>query len=97
MKKVILMKINMVNSIYKNNMAKTDNINKNPKKENSHKDTIEISDMAKKIHQISSGDDLEQNKKIEELKKSVNSGTYKVDTEKLAQKIYQALKESKNE
>lgn len=78
-------------------MIQTDNINKNLKKDNSNKDTIKISDMAKKIHQMSSGDDMEQNKKIEELKKSINNGTYKVDTEKLAEKIYQALKESKNE
>lgn len=91
------MKINNINSIYRSNMVQTDNINKNLKKDNSNKDTIKISDMAKKIHQMSSGDDMEQNKKIEELKKSINSGTYKVDTEKLAEKIYQALKESKNE
>lgn len=91
------MKINNINSIYRNNMIQTDNINKNLKKDNSNKDTIKISDMAKKIHQMSSGDDMEQNKKIEELKKSINNGTYKVDTEKLAEKIYQALKESKNE
>lgn len=78
-------------------MIQTDNINKNLKKDNPNKDTIKISDMAKKIHQMSSGDDMEQNKKIEELKKSINNGTYKVDTEKLAEKIYQALKESKNE
>ncbi|MDV3427490.1 MAG: flagellar biosynthesis anti-sigma factor FlgM [Bacillota bacterium] len=91
------MKINSINSIYKNNMTQSENINKNIKKDNSNKDTIKISDMAKKIHQISSGDDLEQNKKIEELKKSINNRTYKVDTQKLAEKIYQALKESKNE
>lgn len=91
------MKINNINSIYRSNMIQTDNINKNLKKDNSNKDTIKISDMAKKIHEMSSGDDMEQNKKIEELKKSINSGTYKVDTEKLAEKIYQALKESKNE
>jgi len=91
------MKINSVNSIYRSNMTQAENINKNIKKDNSHKDTIEISDMAKKIHQMSSGDDMEQNKKVEELKKSINNKTYKVDTEKLAEKIYQALKESKNE
>ncbi|MFA6942108.1 MAG: flagellar biosynthesis anti-sigma factor FlgM, partial [Clostridiaceae bacterium] len=93
----ILMKINSINSIYRKNMTQAENINKNVKKDNSNKDTIEISDMAKKIHKMSSGDDMEQNKKVEELKKSINSGTYKVDTEKLAEKIYQALKESKNE
>jgi len=91
------MKINNINQIYRSNMTQAENINKNIKKDNSNKDTIEISDMAKKIHQMSSGDDMEQNKKIEELKKSINSGAYKVDTEKLAEKIYQALKESKNE
>ena len=91
------MKINSINSIYRKNMTQAENINKNVKKDNSNKDTIEISDMAKKIHKMSSGDDMEQNKKVEELKKSINSGTYKVDTEKLAEKIYQALKESKNE
>lgn len=91
------MKINSVNSIYRSSMTQTDNINKNLKKDNSNRDTIEISDMAKKIHQISSGEDPMQNKKVEELKKSINSGTYKVDTEKLAQKIYQALKENRNE
>lgn len=93
----MLMKINSINSIYRSNLAQTEGINKNNKKDNAHKDTIEISDMAKKIHQISSENDMEQNKKVEELKKAVNNNTYKVDTEKLADKIYQYLKENKHE
>lgn len=91
------MKINNINSIYKNNMAQKDNINKKNKKDYIQKDSIEISDMAKKIHQISNSDDISQNNKIEELKKAINNNTYKADTEKLAEKIYQAIKESKDE
>jgi len=91
------MKINSINSIYKSNMAKAESINVNNKKENMKNDVIEISDMAKKIHQISNVDDIKQNEKIEELKKSINNKTYKADTEKLAKKIYQALKENKDE
>jgi negative regulator of flagellin synthesis FlgM len=91
------MRINNINSIYRSNMAQTESINKKNIKDNKQNDSIEISDMAKKIHQISNGDDTMQNEKIEELKKSINNKTYKVDTEKLAEKIYQVLKEKKDE
>lgn len=96
-KRVVFMKINNINSIYRNNMVSQENLNKKANKEINNKDSIEISSMAKKIHEISCEEDVLGNKKIDEIRNKIKNNTYKVDTKVLADKIFEAIKEGKNE
>lgn len=88
------MKINNINSYYNNSNSHN---NAKSKSEVVKKDTIMISDMAKKLQKIGVEEGVSDNKKLEEIKKMIDEGTYKVDTKVLAENILKSIKEYKNE
>jgi len=91
------MKINKVNNqyldanAYKAKEDKHKNIEM--KKENVK---IQISSSAKELVQkISESDDSSFSKKVEEIRQSIQVGTYKVSSEDIADKILQVMEEQK--
>ncbi|SHE57813.1 flagellar biosynthesis anti-sigma factor FlgM [Clostridium fallax] len=92
------MNINKIREI--NNTIKVYNNNKVCKDKenilNSNNDKIEISSLGKKLSDMNIDNiSINNDKKIEEIKKSIKDGTYKVDTSKLAEAMIKKIKEEK--
>ena len=76
------------------------NLNKNVNKvEKSNKihstDRIEISALGKSIKDYSLDYNIDNTKKIEEIKEKLQNGTYKIDSKLTAKGILDAIKENK--
>ncbi|CAM4390289.1 flagellar biosynthesis anti-sigma factor FlgM [Paenibacillus alkaliterrae] len=88
------MKINETNRIgahhhyQKQNEARVSGVNKARQK-----DEVQISAAAKEMLTTSQAQDPERSKQIEQLKRSVASGTYYVEAGKIAEKLLPYLKE----
>lgn len=91
------MKINPVNPY--SNISKADKVRKTDdvtKKGNAVNDQVQISDAAKaidKLIQKAKSSDVDRTAKVEALKQQIENGTYKVDSQKLASKIIDSLKD----
>ncbi|WP_294352339.1 flagellar biosynthesis anti-sigma factor FlgM [uncultured Clostridium sp.] len=82
---------NIINLYNKNNNKV---INKGKVEKNT--DRIEISSIGRSLHDYSLDDiNIDNNKKIAEIKIKIASGTYKVDSKLLAQSIIDIIKEKK--
>lgn len=60
------------------------NRNKTNINKSSSSDVVDISTSGKEIYQAMKSDQVDHQKRIEQLKQQVSDGTYKVDSEKLA-------------
>lgn len=77
-------KLNNITSIYYNSFVN----NKESEEKIQNKDKIEISEKAKELSSVFTLDiDDKTAKKIQELKDQIESGNYKVDSRKLAEKM----------
>lgn len=89
------MKISSINpraieNIYKSNKAKEEIIKQE------RKDTVEISNLGKYLSEVSSKKNEDINiDKINELKKQINNGTYKIDSKDIAKKILERMRGDK--
>lgn len=85
------MKVQNLYSNYSNNKVKDDqNVSKNK-----IKDRIEISDEAKKLNNFDNSKSLDNSKRIEELKKMIKNGTYKVDAKLTAESMMKSINENR--
>ncbi len=57
-------------------------------------DTIEISSLGKSLKDYSSDNNIDNAKKVAEIKNKVDSGTYSIDARITARSILNAMKES---
>lgn len=92
------MKINSVNfsnpvqNIYK----KTQIIEEKPTNNFQNKDSIEISDVAKSLSQISMNNENINLERVNDIKNKIETGTYSVDSRELAKKIISGLNNEKS-
>ncbi|MEW9669530.1 flagellar biosynthesis anti-sigma factor FlgM [Ammoniphilus sp. 3BR4] len=56
------------------------------------KDEVKISSEALELMNMKKTESTERNERIRQLKEQVQSGTYKVDSQKLAEKMYEQFK-----
>lgn len=90
------MKIDQFHSNYVQKMHKTSDEKKvgHVDGETVHKSTVEISTQAKAlVKKIKESDDSQISEKVENLRKQISEGTYKVDADKLADKILKVLED----
>lgn len=59
------------------------------------KDTIEISTVGKALKNYSLNEDINNLRKISELRNSIQSGTYNIEAKVTAQSLLNAMKENK--
>jgi negative regulator of flagellin synthesis FlgM len=94
------MKINRIqNQLLNTNLYKSKDKSNSKDKEIGSKDSvnIEISDSAKVLaDKINQSGDTMYSEKVEQIRKAVLEGTYKVSAEDIADKIIQALEEQKD-
>jgi negative regulator of flagellin synthesis FlgM len=94
------MKINRIqNHLLNTNLYKNKDKSNSKDKEIGSKDSvnIEISDSAKVLaDKINQSGDTMYSEKVEQIRKAVLEGTYKVSAEDIADKIIQALEEQKD-
>ncbi|RCW44820.1 flagellar biosynthesis anti-sigma factor FlgM [Paenibacillus prosopidis] len=81
-------RIGALNPYQKMNESRTSGANKAHKK-----DEVQISAAAKEMLTTSQANSAERSQRIEQLKKSVASGTYHVEAGKIAEKLLPYLKE----
>jgi negative regulator of flagellin synthesis FlgM len=83
---------NIVNNIYKDNGKKA-----HTKDEKATKAVdIEISDSAKKlVSKINTASNIDYSEKVERIRKQILEGVYKVEPEKIAEKIISAMDKQK--
>lgn len=86
------MKIGSINprnieKMYKSNKIEEKNI------KNQRKDTIQISDLGKYLSEVNSNKKEEIDiEKVNELKKKIDNGTYKIDSKDIAKKILEHIR-----
>lgn len=94
------MKINNIQNQYLNtNLYKSNNKNKPSEKEIGSKSSvnIEISNSAKElVHKIKQSNDAGISEKVEKIRQSILDGSYKVNSEEIADKIINAMKTQKD-
>lgn len=78
--------------------AYSSNSNKSVEKVNKSKevDRIEISSLGKSLTDYSPSNNIDNSKKIADIKSKVESGTYNVDARLTARSLLNAMKESKS-
>lgn len=82
-------RIGNINKYTQNNESRS--VNGTEKKK--RKDEVQISSEAKELLENTTGlESSKQRKHIEELKRSVDAGTYRVDARKIADKLYPYLR-----
>ncbi|SFJ26737.1 anti-sigma-28 factor, FlgM family [Paenibacillus sp. UNC496MF] len=85
-------RIGAVNPYQKQNEQQTGNVGRKRKT-----DEVQISAQAQEMLSVSRVSDPERAKRIDELKASVSSGTYRVESGKIAEKLLPYLKTNKQE
>lgn len=88
------MKIGQYYSNYANNIYKTNDERKSGYVEGKtvNKSTVEISSQAKAlVKRISESEDTNFSEKVEAIRRSIQDGTYSVDTEKIADRILEKI------
>lgn len=56
------------------------------------RDILEISDLGKYLNKVNSGEEKMKLEKINDIKKRIDNGTYRVDSNDLAKKIIESMK-----
>lgn len=93
------MKIDRIQNLLNTNLYKNKDKSNSKDKEISSKSSvnIEISDSAKVLaDKINQSGDTMYSEKVEQIRKAVLNGTYKVSAEDIAEKIIQLLEEQKD-
>ncbi|QHT63453.1 flagellar biosynthesis anti-sigma factor FlgM [Paenibacillus lycopersici] len=85
-------RIGAVNPYQKQNDPQTEGLSRKRKK-----DEVQISAEAQEMLSTSRANDPERTKRIDELKDSVRSGTYHVESGKIAEKLLPYLKKNNQE
>lgn len=85
------MNIKSINYININNIYKTNNKVEAKPMNNKKTDTVEISNLGKYLNEISNKEGFDMDK-VNEIKRRVESGTYKIDSNELAKKIIEKTK-----
>lgn len=86
------MKIGSINPRNIENMYKSNKIEEKNIK-NQRKDTIQISDLGKYLSEVNSNKKEEIDiEKVNELKKKIDNGTYKIDSKDIAKKILEHIR-----
>ena len=80
-------KFGKIESIYTNNKQELWQ-NKKPK----NQDILEISDLGKYLNKVNSGEEKMNLEKINDIKKRIENGTYRIDSNDLAKKIIENMK-----
>ena len=80
-------KFEKIESIYKNNKQE---LLQNQKPKN--QDILEISDLGKYLNKVNSGEEKMNLEKINDIKKRIEKGTYRIDSNDLAKKIIENMK-----
>lgn len=89
------MKIGSINQKVIENIYKSNKVEEKAIK-NERKDTIQISDLGKYLSEVSNNQKEEINiEKVNELKKKIDSGTYKIDSKDIAKKIIEHMRGDK--
>lgn len=76
-----------IESIYTNNKQELWQ-NQKPK----NQDILEISDLGKYLNKVNSGEEKMNLEKINDIKKRIENGTYRIDSNDLAKKIIENMK-----
>jgi negative regulator of flagellin synthesis FlgM len=63
------------------------NRNKTNANKSSSGDVVDISTSGQEIYQAMKSDQADRQKRIEQLKQQISAGTYKVDSQKIAEKM----------
>ncbi|WP_042275392.1 flagellar biosynthesis anti-sigma factor FlgM [[Clostridium] dakarense] len=89
------MKIGSINQRVIENIYKSNKVGEKViKKERT--DTIQISDLGKYLSEVSNNPKEEINiEKVNELKKKINNGTYRIDSKDIAKKIIEHMRGDK--
>ena len=80
-------KFGKIESIYTNNKQELWQ-NQKPK----NQDILEISDLGKYLNKVNSGEEKMNLEKINDIKKRIDNGTYRVNSNDLAKKIIENMK-----
>ena len=80
-------KFKEIEKVYTNNKKQ---VAETPKSEN--KDTLEISDLGRYLNKVSSSEENMNMDKINDIKKRIENGTYRIDSQELAKKIIENMK-----
>ncbi len=80
-------KFEKIESIYTNNKQE---LLQNQKPKN--QDILEISDLGKYLNKVNSGEEKMNLEKINDIKKRIENGTYRIDSNDLAKKIIENMK-----
>lgn len=80
-------KFEKIESIYTNNKQE---LLQNQKPKN--QDILEISDLGKYLNKVNSGKEKMNLEKINDIKKRIENGTYRIDSNDLAKKIIENMK-----
>lgn len=78
-----------VENIYKSNKSEIKNIEKKKT------DRVEISELGKYLNKVNFSDEKVNIEKINEIQKRIESGTYSIDSKKLAKKIINHMRGEK--
>ncbi len=80
-------KFEKIESIYTNNKQE---LWQNQKTKN--QDILEISDLGRYLNKVNSGEEKMNLEKINDIKKRIENGTYRIDSNDLAKKIIENMK-----
>lgn len=72
------------------------NHNKTTIKKSSSNDVVDISTNGQEIYQAMKSDQADRQKRIEQLKQQVSTGTYKIDSQKLTETLIAFWKSDSN-
>lgn len=82
-------KFEKIEKMYKNNKKE---VFGNKKQQQINKDVLEISDLGKYLNKVNFREEKMRLDKINDIKKRIENGTYKVDSNDLAKKIVEKMK-----
>lgn len=90
------MKINFINVKCVENTYKNQSLNKySDIKINKGNDRVELSQTAKYLSEVSQSNEKIDEKKVNDIKKRIESGTYNVDSKTIAKKILENIRGDK--
>ncbi|MPM77916.1 hypothetical protein SDC9_124925 [bioreactor metagenome] len=81
-----------VNNVYKIKKQDTKQETSQQSVSKNTKDTVEISDLGKYLNKVNTSKEEINMDKVNDIKRRIENGTYKVDSKDLAKKIIQHMK-----
>lgn len=81
-----------VNNVYKINKQENKQETTQQYVSKNTKDTVEISDLGKYLNKVNTSKEEINMDKVNDIKRRIENGTYKVDSKDLAKKIIQHMK-----